>query len=255
MSLVLQTGTDRSLLHAVNLVRRGGNARRGVPIQVVLWLLLDRVALRVEFLFRRRLILTLLLHLLLKSTLKSVAVAEVPGTFALRLVVGKAALEVDSVGVDPLAGGDLASLPLSTHLHSSLLEDVGAVALLLAVLPPSGVDVTVLVGEHAFAVATAVLPVTMVLTDSAVCHLADATLLVLFPATVVLVALRLVTVDTRSGADTINEVTLIDVAVIVEGSTGAGVTTRRSLHLIVLGTELINGSLFLCHTSGSLLKF
>lgn len=205
---------------------RGADARRGVPVQVELGRLLDRVAFAVDLLLAGRVILTLNLWLLLESALESVAVAEEPRAGALRFIVSELALEVDTVGINPLAGLKLTIGPLTTHFHASLLEHVAAITLLLAVLPPAGVHVSVLIREHALTVATAVLPVAMELTDAVVDHFANATLVVLFPAAFVAVARLLVAIDASAGTDTINEVALINVTVLIVGRTLTSETTR-----------------------------
>jgi len=73
--------------------------------------------------------------------------------------------------------------------------------------------------------AATVLPIAVELADVLVDHFTDTILTVLFPAAFVLVSL-FVTVDARSGANTINEVALIDVTVFIVGGTLAGETTR-----------------------------
>lgn len=217
----------------------GRDFGRRVPEQVELGLLLDGVALTVQLFLGGRLVLTLDLRLLFEGALERVSILEVPGARALRLVVGELALEVESVGVDPLAGRELAALPVARHLHARLLELVRAVAGLLSVLPPSGVDVAVLVCEDAFTVAPSVLPVTVVLADSIVEHLADAGLHILFPTAFVAVASLRVPVDTSSETSAVDEVTLVDIAILVGRGTVARETTRARLRLVVLRDELV----------------
>jgi len=179
-------------------VGRGSDTSRRVPNQVELCRLRDGVAFGVNFILTGRLVLALGLGLLLEDAFESVAILEEPCALALRFVVLKVALEVNTVGIDPLARLKLAAGPLAAHFHASFLEDVGAVALLLAVFPPAGVDITVFVSEHALAMATAVFPVTVVLTNVIVGHLADAALDVLFPAALVTMDRLIIAIDTSA---------------------------------------------------------
>ena len=93
-----------SLLHAVDLVGRGSNLSCSVPKKVEFGFLLDGVTVLVEFLVTGGLVLSLDLGLLIEGAFESVAILEEPGTSTLRLVVGELALEVEAIGVDPLAG-------------------------------------------------------------------------------------------------------------------------------------------------------
>ena len=108
-----------------------------MPLEVNLWLLWDRFTFLVNFFLGGRLVFTLYSVLLLKVSLELVTIFEVPDSLAFWFVILELALEVDTIGVDPLAIFDVAIVPVSGHLHASLLEGVRAVALLLAVLPPT----------------------------------------------------------------------------------------------------------------------
>ena len=238
-----QGALSHSLLNAVDLMGRGGNASRRVPNQVELLFLGQRGATGRKLRIRFWLILTLSLCLLLESALQSVAILEEPGAGALWFVVLEATLEVDAVGIDPLALQQLALGPLTSHFHARCLEDVGAVALLLTVLPPAGVDIAIDVSESALTVTTAILPVAVVLADISVDLLADAALHVLFPAALVAVARLHVAIDAGAGADPVDEVALVNVAIVVESGTVACETARGRLHLVVLGPQLV-GALF-----------
>ena len=229
-----ESGDEASLLDTVDLVGGGGDVGGRVPDQVELGLLLDGVAIFVDFFVGGRLVLALDLGLLLEGALEGVAVLEEPDAFALRLVVRELALKVEPVGVNPLAGAQLGVLPLARHLHARLLEQVGAVAGLLAVLPPARVDVAVLVGEDALTVAAAVLPVAVELANAVVQHLADALLAVCDPLFIVLVTGLVVTVDAAAFAAAVEEV-----AVVVRGGTGARVAARARFQLVVLSPQLI----------------
>ena len=172
------------------------NLSRRVPEKVELCLLLDSITLTVELLLRRRLVLSLDLRLLLEGALESVAVLEEPSASTLRFVVREGSLEVEAVRVDPLTSSQTSVLPFASHLHASFLEQVCAIACLRSILPPSGVDVTVLVGEDALTVATAILPVAVVLPDSVVKHLANGLFDIVIPAAFVTMARLCVAVDT-----------------------------------------------------------
>ena len=85
-------------------MRRGRDTASRVPFQVDLWRLYNRFTVFIHFLFGGGLFtLTLLFCLLIEVTLEGVAVFEVPGTLTYWLVILKVALEVYTVGVDPLA--------------------------------------------------------------------------------------------------------------------------------------------------------
>ena len=220
-------------------MRGGCDFGRRVPDEVELGLLLNRVALRVHFLLRRRFILALDLRFLFEGAFKRVAILEVPGAGALGLIVHEGALEIEAIGVDPLTGRELAILPVARHLHTRLLEQVGAIAALLAVLPPAGVDVTVLVGEDALAVAPSILPVAMVLANAVVEHLADVFLDVLIPAALVTMPSLRIPVNSRAETLTVDKVTLIDVPILVCRRAVPSEATRAGLSLVVLRDELI----------------
>ena len=68
-------------------------------------------------------------------TVDLIVVGEVPDTLALRLVVVELAFVVGSVGVLPAALHDLSTLEGANVLLASLEENVGALAVLLSVLP------------------------------------------------------------------------------------------------------------------------
>jgi len=212
----------------------GGNSSRCVPEEVELWLLWDWVALFIHFFFRGRLIFTLDLRLLLEGALKSVTVLEVPGASSFWFVVIELALEVKAVRVDPLSSCELTISPFTSHFHAGLFEHNGAVATLLSILPPAGIDITIIVGEDSFAVATTVLPVAVIFTLTTIVHLANTLPFVLHPAAFIAVASLGVSVDTSALSDSINEVTFIDVVVLIGGSSLTSEATRRGLLFIVL---------------------
>ena len=164
--------------------------------------------------------------MLLKGAIDGVTIEEVPGSLAHRLVVCKAALEVDTIRVDPLASHNLTVLPLASHLHPRLLEAVCAVALLDTVLVPAGVDIAVLVGELALAMHAVVLPVALVVAFAEVLHLTDARPHVVFPAALIHVLLLPVAVDSLAAADALEVLSVVDVAVLVVGCGLACVIAR-----------------------------
>lgn len=210
-----------------------------IPEKVEFSLLLDGVALTVELLIRGWLILSLNLRLLFKGALECVSVLEVPSAGALRFVVREGSLEVEAVGVDPLTSCQASVLPVAGHLHACLLEHVCAVAHLLSILPPAGVNVTIFVGEDTLTVATSILPIAVILTDSVVDHFADTILDVVVPAAFKAMERLGVAVDTCALTLTVDEVTLIDIAILVSSGTEAGESTRARLSLVVLGHELV----------------
>lgn len=61
------------------------------------------------------------------------------------------ALEVGAVGIRPFAAQESVFDPLSDVLHAGCVENVGALAVLLACEPVAGEDVLVGVDEHALA--------------------------------------------------------------------------------------------------------
>ena len=87
--------------------------------------------------------------------------------------------------------------------------------------------------------ASAVLPVAVVLADVVVLHLADAGLGVLVPVALVTVTGLVVHVDTSALTSSVNKVTNVGVTVLVGGSTLASEATGASLQLVVLSTKLI----------------
>ena len=118
-----------------------------------------------------------------------ISIAEVPFAYAFWLIIIEAALEESSIGVEPLALHELAILEVADVLHSSLLEDVGALAVLLALLPLTGVDVSGLlfagVDHDSLSVALSTEPVAIVTAYSGVDLLSDSALEVLLPGALV----------------------------------------------------------------------
>ena len=153
--------------------------------------------------------------MLLKGAIDGVTIEEVPGALAHRLVVCKAALEVDTIWVDPLASHDLTVLPLASHLHFCLLEAVSAVALFYTVLIPAGVYISIFVGELTLAVHAIVLPVALVVTHAEVLHLTNARPHVVFPASLIHVLRLPIAVDSLAVADAFNVIAIVDVAILV----------------------------------------
>ena len=134
---VAESASKHSLLHAVDIASCSCNLRLRLPLKVNLWLLWDRFTFLVNFFLGGRLVFTFYSVLLFKGAFELVTIFEVPDSLAFWFVILEFALEVDTIGVDPLAILDVAIVPVSGHLHACLLEGVGTVALLLAVLPPA----------------------------------------------------------------------------------------------------------------------
>ena len=99
-------------------------------------LLRNGITFCVEY-FLRRILGIFLDRLLLECTLQRVTILEEPGARALWFVIFEVALEVESVGVNPLSLRQLSVAPLASHLHAGLFEDYGAVSTLLAIFPPA----------------------------------------------------------------------------------------------------------------------
>ena len=183
--------------------------------------------------------------LLVEFTLESVAVLEVPGALAHWLIVLEASLPVEAVRVDPLSGLHLALFPGSDQFHACFLKHIGAVALLLAEAPPARINITgFLIGEDTLSVTLTIFPVTMVLTDVVVDHLADAVPRVRLPLAVVLVTLLEVTVDSTALSVPVEEVALVDIVVLVRSGTLASETSGGGLDFAILSHELVLGSFF-----------
>jgi len=249
-----------SLFHGVNQESALADLGVGLPREVELFLGGGTIFL----FFDGLLIIASLFGLLGVDTLKAVAVGELPGALATGLVVFEFALEVDAVGVDPAALADFSVLPLAEHFHVGGLADVAASALLLAESPPAGVHVTVGVRENALTVTAAVLPVALVLTDlllgllaivvvlgwpaHIVDHLTDAVLHVLKPLARVDVAVLAVAVGATALTDSVQKVTIVNIAVRVVSDSLAGVTTGHRLGLAVFSLESVfSAVVFVCH--------
>lgn len=80
------------------------------------------------------------------ASLNNVAVLEVPGALAGGLVVFELSFVVVTVGEYPLSLNQLVFMPFSGESHGRLVENVSALAVLLAVAPLSGVHVLVGIG-------------------------------------------------------------------------------------------------------------
>lgn len=115
------------------------------------------------------------------DSLDNISVLKMPLALALRLVVFEVAVEVGPVGIEPLSVDDLAGLERAYELASRFVEDVGALALLVAVRPLARVNVAVQVLHHALAVLLSFLPVARVLALPDVVLLANAVLQIIFP--------------------------------------------------------------------------
>ena len=161
-----------------------------------------------------------------------------PNAVALWFVVLKATLEVDSIGVDPSAIVQLALLPVAGHLHARLLEQVCAIAVFVAILPPARVHVTVLVGEDALTMAATVFPVAVVLANIVVELLADATFGVGNPAALIAIAI-LVTINAVSLSLASLILALVDVTILVGGCSSACEASRRLLFNAFVSDKLI----------------
>ena len=177
-----------------------------------------------------------------------------PDAFALWFVVLEAALEVDSVGVDPSAIVQLALLPVAGHLHARFLEQVSAIAVFVAVLPPARVHVAVLVSEDALTMAATVLPVAVVLANIVVELLADATFGVGNPATLIAIAI-LITIDAVSVSLAILILALIDVTVLVGGCAFACEVSRRLHFNVCVSDKLVFSFTFSVLTHSYLGRF
>jgi hypothetical protein len=79
----------------------------------------------------------------------------------------------------------LSLLVLPNVLLTSLLDDVGALAFFVPVLPVARVDIGVGVGHHTFTVTLTIFPVAVVISDTNVFLLANAVLLVGVPLSTV----------------------------------------------------------------------
>lgn len=117
------------------------------------------------------------------EALHFVLVPEREPAFPIGLVVHEGPVVHGSVGEDPLPLHQLVLVPGAFELklvghsysHGSVVEHVGALAVLLVLVPLARVDVLVGVGVEALAVAHAELPLAVVLAfEVGVDHLADA---------------------------------------------------------------------------------
>jgi hypothetical protein len=117
------------------------------------------------------------------GSLNNVSVAEMPFALTLRLVIIELTLKVSTVGVTPLSRNNLTASPFTNKLHASLEEDVGALTMLLALLPVSRINILVGVGHNTFSVSEAVSPVSVVDTNSSIYHFTNTVLLVVLPST------------------------------------------------------------------------
>ena len=86
----------------------------------------------------------------------------------LRHVVVEVAFKECSVRVLPFSVSEVASTEVSYELHASLVEDVSALSLLLAILPRARVDVFGHVDHDPFPMLFSVFPVAIVLTEPSV---------------------------------------------------------------------------------------
>ena len=108
----------------------------------------------------------------------NVAVLEMPLTVTFWLIIVEVALEVCLIWIDPLAGDELSIFEGAHILHASVLEDVGALAVLFTILPLARVDVLILVNHNSLTMSVAFFPVTIVGADTSIVLLADTVLLV-----------------------------------------------------------------------------
>ena len=168
-----------------------------------------------------------------------VSILEEPRTLASRFVVFEVALEVQAVGIDPLSVRQFRIHPVAAHLHAGLLEDISSVAVLLSVLPPTGVDISVFVSKDALAVTATPLPVTVVLSNVVVGHLSDTVFSIGRPITLVLVSRLVISIRATAVSSSIKEVTLKDVSIVIGCRSIAGKAPRARLEFIILSSQLI----------------
>lgn len=86
-----------------------------------------------------------------------------PDPVSVRFVVDECSLVDSAVGELPPSLSDLVVSPLTVKFGSSVVVEVGAVAVLLPELPPARVAVLVGVDVGAFAMLDAVLPLTCII--------------------------------------------------------------------------------------------
>lgn len=159
------------------------------------------------------------------DTLDLVAVDVMPAAWTLWLIIIESTLKVRSILVSPLSIDHLTALELAHILHTSLLEYIGSIAFLFAILPLAGVHIFVLIDHNTLAIALTVLPVSVVATNARVDLQPNAVLVVVGPRSLVgvldLFCSKLV-VGVRavvSVAQSLLKVTVVDVAVGVCGYT------------------------------------
>ena len=99
---------------------------------------------------------------LLILALHFIPIRKPPHSCALGLVVVKGALIAAPVRQRPGPVHQRALIPLADYLLPCGLNDVSAFSMLHSIRPPAAVDIPVLVGEDAFAVLAACLPVSVV---------------------------------------------------------------------------------------------
>jgi hypothetical protein len=100
---------------------------------------------------------------LIVFTFDDVAVGKDPSATAFGFVVLEVALEVCSVGVGPSSGEESVFDPFSDILHSSCIEDVCSLAVLLSVQPITGEDILVRINEHSLSRFDPAVPLSVVL--------------------------------------------------------------------------------------------
>ena len=119
----------------------------------------------------------------------NVSSCEVPLTSALWHIVVECAFKVASVAVLPFALDHLSLLVAANKLLIGLTKDVGALALLLAVSPFTGVYVLVCVVHNTLTMTLAIFPVAIVSANITVGLLANAALQVVAPFAAISVCL------------------------------------------------------------------
>jgi hypothetical protein len=95
-------------------------------------------------------------------TVGYVAVWEDPHSLALWFVSLEVPAVVDVVVEFPDAADDIAVRPGSLELHLAFLEDIGAIAVLLPIPPPAGVDIAIWIDKDPLAMPYSALEVPMV---------------------------------------------------------------------------------------------
>lgn len=115
------------------------------------------------------------------APLHDVSICKVPLALSFRLIVAKVALKEGAVRVKPLATDKLSIFEGADIFFFSLEEDVGALAVLVAICPAARVHILVQVGHDSFAVTTTLLPVAVVFAHILIRLFSNSRLLVVLP--------------------------------------------------------------------------